>query len=67
MSESEDCKRRLAEQKRKIDALTEELRLVRKAARWIYDRRTFASGSLEMAECDAVCKDAWLRVWEWPL
>ena len=29
--------------------------------------RNMVSGSLEMAECDAVCKEVGLEVWTWPL
>ena len=45
----------------------EEIDLLRKAARLIHDRRNMVSGSLEMAECDGICKSAGLEVWMWPL
>jgi hypothetical protein len=48
-------------------ALKDEITLLRKAARLIHDRRNMVSGSLEMAECDAVCKEVGLEVWTWPL
>ena len=51
----------------KANALRDEITLLRKAARLIHDRRNMVSGSLEMAECDAVCKEVGLEVWTWPL
>lgn len=51
----------------KANALRDEITLLRKAARLIHDRRNMASGSCEMAECDAVCKEVGLAVWAWPL
>lgn len=51
----------------RANALRDEITLLRKAARLIHDRRNMVSGSLEMAECDAVCKEVGLEVWTWPL
>jgi hypothetical protein len=45
--------------------LKEEIRLLRIAARLIHKRGWMVSGSLEMAECDAVCKEVGLPVWTW--
>jgi len=38
-----------------------------KAARAIHERPGMVSGSLEMAECDALCKSVGLEVWTWPV
>lgn len=35
------------------------------AAKVIFRRHKMQSGSLEMAECDELCKKAGLEVWEW--
>lgn len=72
----------LAEQRRRLCAETDEMQaeldrvrevakreieLLRRAARLIHDRRKMVSGSLEMGECDSLCKEAGLEVWTWPL
>lgn len=44
-----------------------EIKLLKRAARLIHDRRNMVSGSLQMAECDEVCGRVGLKVWEWPL
>lgn len=50
----------------RIKELEAELALVRRAARLIHRRRWAVSGSLEMANIDAVCKEGGLEVWKWP-
>ena len=44
-----------------------QVALLQQAARLIHDRPGMVSGSLQMAECDAVCKDAGLEGWTWPI
>jgi len=56
-----------AELDRVREAARNEIVLLRRAARLIHDRRKMVSGSREMGECDAVCKEAGLEVWTWPL
>lgn len=43
----------------------EAIEALQKAARLIFKRHAMESGSLEMHECDAVCKAAGLEVWTW--
>ena len=45
----------------------QQIDLLRRAARLIHDRPHMVSGGLEMAECDAACKEADLPVWTWTL
>lgn len=44
-----------------------EIDNLRKAARLIHDRSGMVSGSLEMGECDALCKSVGLEPWKWPI
>lgn len=48
-------------------ALQRENEMLRKAARLIHDRPGMVSGSLQMGECDAICKQVDLKVWTWPI
>lgn len=43
----------------------DEIALLRRAARLCFDRGWMVSGSIEMAECDAICKQAGLDPWAW--
>ena len=45
--------------------LEREIESLKKAARMIHDRPNMTSGSLEMFECDALCKSVGLDVWTW--
>lgn len=52
------CGKQMIQAANAIDAL-------HRAAKLIYNRHKMKSGSLEMAECDAICADAGLEVWKW--
>ena len=54
-----------AELKRVRAVAAEEISLLRRAARLCWERGDMVSGSIEMAECDAICKQAHLDPWAW--
>ncbi len=58
---------KIAALERQLAESQAQIRLLRDAARRIYYRRTYASGSEQMAACDELCKAAGLEVWRWPL
>ena len=51
--------------KHRISELVIQVCLLRAAAKSIYYRRQMVSGSLEMAECDELCKSVGLEPWKW--
>jgi Lar family restriction alleviation protein len=50
---------------KRAEKAEKRIELLIKAARLIHKRGWMVSGSLEMAECDALCKEAGLEVWTW--
>lgn len=54
-----------AELKRVREVAAAEISLLQRAARLCWERGWMVSGSIEMAECDAICKQAGLDPWSW--